>query len=270
LRSFAEVHDELHVELTKQQAADRFYALAEQIDDLALENPASLDAVESETGLKVQRIEQFTRNGGPPFGYNASMVDAAFGIAVLEDGENSPLIETAGDSAVILRVEEHRLSLLQPLEEVRERIEASVRLQKAGDAARERGEQILARLKAGESPDDIAAEFDVEVQRPGPLQRGSNEVEAELLTEIYRTPRPVSDIAVYRGVFLANGGYAVFGLDRVEAGRADAIPQEVRDQRKQMLARQAGSNSVFALVADLREKAKVFVAPGLFDSPETF
>jgi len=270
LRTFAEVRDELQGELTKQQAADRFYALAEQVDDLALENPTSLDAVESETGLKVQRIEQFTRNGGAPFGYNASMVDVAFGFAVLEDGENSPLIETAEDSAVILRVVEHRASALQPLEEVRERVETSVRLRQAGDVARVRGEQILARLKAGESPDEVAAEFSIEVQRPGALKRGANEVGAELLAEIYRTPRPVGDEPVYRGVLLANGGYAVFRLDKVEAGRADMIPQEARDQRKQILAQQNGSNSVFALVADLRDKAKVIVAPGLFDRPESF
>jgi len=229
LSTFAEVRDELQDELTKQQAADRFYALAEQVDDLALENPASLDAVESETSLRIQRIEQFTRNGGAPFGYHASMVDAAFSFVVLEDGENSPLIETAEGSAVILRVVEHRLSALQPFEEVRERVETSVRLQQAGDVARVRGEQILARLKAGESSDDVAAEFGIEVQRPGALRRGSNEVAAELLVEIYRTPRPVGDEPVYRGVLLANGGYAVFRLDKVEAGRADAIPQDARD-----------------------------------------
>jgi peptidyl-prolyl cis-trans isomerase D len=271
LRSFAEVHDELRDELTKQQSADRFYALAEQVDDLALENPTSLDVIESETGIKVQKIEQFTRNGGPPFGYNALMVDAAFSVAVLEDGENSPLIEMAADSAVILRVAEHRPSFLQPLTEIRERVEASVRLQQAGDVARVRGEEILVRLKAGGSLDDIATEFDLEVQHPGELKRSSNEVGAELLAEIYRAPHPGGDDARdYHGISLSAGGYAVFRLDKVVVGRADTIPQEVRDQRKQLLAQQSGSNSLYALISDLRDKAKVIVAPNLFDQPETF
>lgn len=270
LRSFDEVRDGLRDELKKLRAADSYYALAEQIDDLALENPGSLDLIEAETGRKVQRIEQFTRNGGAPFGYNAYMVDTVFGVSVLDDGENSPLIEMTDESAVILRVAEHRPSVLQPFAEVRDRVEASVRFQQAGTVARERGEQILARLKAGESSDDVAAEFGIEVQRPGMLSRSSDAVGAELLAEIFRTPHPVGDSAVYRGFRLAGGGYAIFRLDSVVAGRADTIPREVRDQRKQAMARQVGANSINALVVGLREKAKVVIAPGLFDKPETF
>jgi peptidyl-prolyl cis-trans isomerase D len=270
LRTYDEVREEIYDELTQQMATDRFYALAERVDDLALENPTSLDVVESETGLEIQSIERFTRQGGEPFGYNAQMVGAAFSLALLEDGENSPLIETADESAVVLRVTEYRESSLQPLTEVRDRVAASIRVQQAGELAWERGQQILGRLQAGESPDDMAAEFGVEVLRPGVLTRGSNEVGAELLAEIYRTPRPVGDETTYRGISLANGGYAVFRLDKFVAGRAEAIPQEARDQRKEVLAQQNGSNTFMAVVGDLREQAKVIVAPGLLDPPESF
>ena len=229
----------------------------------------SLDMVAAETGLTVQGIERFTRNGGPPFGYDASLVDAAFSVSVLEDGENSPLIETGNDSAVVLRVAEHRRSVLQPLEAVRESVEASVRLQLAGDVARERGERILARLEAGSTLADLATEFGVEVQKLDALKRNSNEVDPELLAEIFRTRHPVNGGRVYRGHTLANGGYSVFQVNRVRPGRADEIPQGARDQRKQQLARQSGSNSVSALATQLRENAKVIIAPGLFDRPET-
>ena len=63
---------------------------------------------------------------------------------------------------------------------------------------------------------------------------------------------------------LANGAYAVFQLDAVRAGRPDEIPQQERDQRKQLLARQLGSVATEALVTDLRADAEVFIAPGLF------
>ncbi len=270
LRSYAEVRDELFDELRNRQAEDGFYALAERVDDLALENPTSLSTVESDTDLKVQRIEQFTRNGGPPFGYNAAMVDAAFSLAVLDDRENSPLIEVTEDTAVVLRVDEHQPSVVPPLEEVREQVEASVRLQKAGDLAQGRGKQILAQLETGESAEAVATQFDVKLQKLATLKRSSNEVAPEMLAEIYRMPHPVDDAGVYRGLQLANGGYAVLRLDKVVAGRAAAIPQEARDQRKQQLAQQSGNNTVTALVVDLREKAKVVIAPDLFDKPETF
>ncbi len=268
LQTFDDVRDELVEELTKQKIADRFYALAEQVDDLALENPTGLEAVASETGLEVRTIEDFSRNGGPPFGYNAALVDAAFNIAVLEDGENSPLIEIGDDSAIVLRVAEHRPSVVQPFDAVRDRVEASVRLQKAGQLARDRGAQILQRLEAGDSLDAVAQAFDVEMQAPGMLNRNSSDVSPELLAGIFRAPRPVGTAPVYREALLADGGYAVFRLDRVEPGRADLVPQDARDQRKRMLARQGGNNEIAALVAELRADAKVIVAPGLFDQPE--
>ncbi|MDP7152935.1 MAG: hypothetical protein QF897_00695, partial [Gammaproteobacteria bacterium] len=116
-----------------------------------------------------------------------------------------------------------------------------------------------------------AAEYDIEVLRPGALRRSSNEIAAELLAEIYRAPHPDVDGARdYRGMSLSTGGYAVFRLDKVEVGRADTIPREVRDQRKQLLAQQFGNNTLYALIADLREQAKVIVAPNLFDQAETF
>jgi len=270
VRAFAEVRDELFDELSRRQAEDRFYALAEQIDDLALENPTSLGPIEAETEFKVQRIEQFTRNGGAPFGYNARLVDAAFSVAVLDDGENSPLLETSSESAVILRVVAHRPSVVQPLQDVRQSVAASVRLQQAGDVARQRGEKMLARLRAGDSLDDVAADSDAKVLRPGMLERSSNEVEAQLLAEIFRMPGPVGGGDAYRGLVLADGSYAVLRLDTVTAGRADTIAREARDQRKQMLAQQAGSSLITALVADVRERAKVIVATGLFDPPESF
>lgn len=269
VRSFDEMRDELFDELAKQEATDRYYALAEKVDDLTLENPMSLGAVESETGLKVQRIEEFTRNGGGSFGYDASMVDAAFSVSVLEDGENSPLIETADDSAVVLRVAEHRPSVLQSLETVRESAEASVRLQLAGDVARERGEEILARLEAGATLADLATEFGFEVRQLDALKRNSSEVRAELLAEIFRTRHPKNGVKVFRGHSLAGGGYSVFQLNSVRAGRADEIPQDARDQRKQQLARQSGTNAVSALATQLREKSEIIIAPGLFDRPET-
>jgi hypothetical protein len=68
---------------------------------------------------------------------------------------------------------------------------------------------------------------------------------------------------------LGNGAYAIFRLDAVRAGRPDEIPQQERDQRKQLLARQLGSVATEALVTDLRAEAEVFIAPGLFEQTDS-
>ena len=91
-------------------------------------------------GLPVRHIDLFTRAGGEPLRAPIrAVIDAAFSAAVLEDGENSPLVEAGDGRAVILRVTEHRPVRLRPLDEVRADVEKAVREEKTASLAAERG-----------------------------------------------------------------------------------------------------------------------------------
>jgi len=269
-RTYEEVHDELLIELQLQEAADQFYALAEQVDDLALENPDSLAEVAAASGLDLQRIENFTRAGGVPFGYNQILVDTAFSVEVLEDGENSALIEIGDDRAVVVRVAEYRPSRLVEFDQARASVSDIVERQQAALEARARGEDLLERAQSGEEFSALVEEYGLELIDAQKLIRSAAEVDAELLAAIFRTPKPVADRPIFRGLSLGSGAYAIFELDAVRAGRPDDIPQEERDQRKQLLARQLGSVATEALVTDLRADADVFIAPDLFEQNENF
>jgi len=268
-RSYEDVHDELLSELQLQEAADQFYTLAEQVDDLALENPDSLVEVAAASGLDLQRIDSFTRAGGAPLGFNQILVDTAFSIEVLEDGENSALIEIGDDRAVVVRVDEYQSSTLLEFDQVSAGVSDTLGLQQAALEARNRGEVMLERLQSGEEFEALAEELGLELVGAENLIRGTADVEADLLAAIFRTPKPVADRPIFRGLGLGNGTYAVFQLDAVRAGRPDEIPQEERDQRKQLLARQLGSVATEALVTDLRTDAEVFIAPDLFDQNDS-
>jgi peptidyl-prolyl cis-trans isomerase D len=267
-QAFADVRDELFDELREQTATDEFYALAERVDDLALENPGDLGAVAGDLGIELRRVDQFTRAGGEPLGYDAALVDAAFSVAVLEDGENSPLIELGDDRAVVVSAVEHRLSALRPFADVRDMVERSLRINGGAELARAQGESLLEKVEGGARFAALATEFDFDEPQPQTLNRASNDVPPEVLAAVFRTPRPADGAPTYRGTALANGGFVVFRLDEVAAGRPESIPQQQRDQRKALLAQQAGGNAAVALITDLRAAAKVIIAPGLFDQPE--
>jgi peptidyl-prolyl cis-trans isomerase D len=268
-QSLDEVREALLEELKRRGAEDRFYALAERVDDIALENPGSLEVVAQETGLSLNTIEVFTRAGGEPFGYVPRLVDAAFSPAVLVDGENSPLIELADDRAVVIRVTQHRLPELKGLEAVRAEIDETLRLEKAVRLAAERGEALLSRALDGEGLDELAAEFGVDLSGPKLLARTSSEVPADLLGVVFRTPSPADGASRIAGLSLGTGAYAVYSLDTVRPGRPEAIPRQQRDQRKTLLAQQAGAASAAGLIAELRRGAKVIVAPDLFEQDES-
>lgn len=268
-QSFAEVRDELLDELGEREARDQFYALAETVDDLALENLNGLEPVAKGSGLELKRIENFTRAGGGKFGYNQPLVEAVFSAAVLEDRENSPLIELSDSEAAVIRVVEYRPARLQEFDAVKPALEEIVRLELAAEKAFTRGRTVIERLQRGEPIDVIAAEYAFELSSPGPLDRGSAAVDPQLLGAVFRAPKPDGDPPVFQGVSLANGGFAIFRLDSVQPGLPEAIPQQQRDARKQNLATQLGRSAAAAMVTDLRADADVFVAPGLFDGPNS-
>jgi len=267
-QAYEDVREALFDELRTQAAIDEFYAQAERLDDLALENPGNLAAVAADVGLDLHSIETFTRTGGEPLGYEPALVDAVFSVSVLEDGENTPLIELGDERAVVASVTEHRNATQRPFDEVRALVEGTLRAQGAAQLARQRGEELLARLDGGESFAELADEYSFTVPEVATVTRATPDVPPDLLMAIYRAARPADDRPEFHGIGLANGNYGIFRLDEVVPGRPDMIPQQQRDQRKQMLAQQSGANAAAALIADLREAAKVVVAPGLFDQPE--
>lgn len=267
-RSFEEVRDELANEARVRAAREQFYALTERMDDAALESPGNLQAVAAAAGQPVRRVEYFTRAGGGPFGASRAVIEAAFSSAVLESGENSALIEVEDDVAVVLRVAEHRPVKLRPFDEVRTELEQAVRDERSAMLAAEIGRKIIDEARAGA---DLAALVTAQksmLRSPPPLARNTEDVPAELLAAIFRAPRPQEGQPVFDGVSLPGGVFGVFRIDEVIPGRPEDIGREQRDLRKVVLARQAGVAELSALAVDLRNKAKVIVAPGLFDQQD--
>jgi peptidyl-prolyl cis-trans isomerase D len=259
-RSFDQVRAEIADELRRTKAQDEFLALAERLDDLALESPGSLDPVGEATGLPVRRIDVFTRAGGGPLPGSPALVEAIFDQAVLTGEENTRLIEFEDGRALVARVAEHRLPAPRPLEQVRGQVIERLRAERGAAAARERGQAIIKQVEQG--TDLAAAAAGLPLAGPVELGRGSAGAPPELLTAIFRAPRPTAG-PVVRGVELPSG-YAVFRLDSVRAGDPDQVPREIRDQRKQLLSRQTGLTEVETLASVLKSAAKVSVSPDLF------
>jgi peptidyl-prolyl cis-trans isomerase D len=267
LKPFEEVREEIAKDAGSRDAQERYTALTEKMDDAALQNPNSLEPVAKATGLPIQHVDMFSRSGGGPFGANRAVINAVFSAAVLDEGENSALVEAAEGRTVVLRVSEHRKAHIRPFAEVKTDAEAAYRQDKATQLAESHGKEMLTRLNAGAEFAAAARDLDATITTPQLLGRGSTDVPPELLIAIYRAPRPVG-VPVFGGVALPTGGYAVYRLEAVQPGRPEDVPREQRDARKANLARQAGVSDTAALAADLRRKASLVVAPTLFEQEQ--
>jgi peptidyl-prolyl cis-trans isomerase D len=267
-QDFEQVRAQLADALREQKAQDRFYALAERLDDLALENPGSLEPAAREAELQIRRYSGYKRTGGGPFGDNADLASAVFSDAVLEGGENTPLIELDSGRVVIARVAEHRLPAARPLAEVREEVVTRLRTTRAATEARSQGEAILKRQQAGEDLATVSASMGLSLLKTGPVLRRSPVLPADLLAAVFRAPAAADGKPVVRGVSLADGGYAVFRLNQVIPGEPGQIPQEQRDTQQRVLAQRSAQAELAALAAELRTTAKVVVAKDLFKAQD--
>ena len=104
--------------------------------------------------------------------------------------------------------------------------------------------------------------------KTGPVLRRSPVLPPDLLAAVFRAPAPADDKPVVRGVSLADGGYAVFRLNRVIPGEPEQIPQEQRDTQQRILAQRSAQSEMAALAAELRGSAKVVVAKDLFKADD--
>ena len=267
-QDFEQAREQLAQSLREQKAQDGFYALAERLDDLALDSPGSLEPAAKEAGLQIRRYNGYTRAGGGPFGENTDLISAVFSDAVLEGGENTPLIELDQGRVVVARVAQHKLPAARPLAEVRDAIAARLRTLRAATEAKNQGEAILKRQQAGEDLAAVTASMGLSLLKTGPVLRRSPILPPELLAAVFRAPAPVDDKPVVRGVSLEDGGYAVFRLNRVIPGDPAQVPQEQRDTQQRILAQRSAQAELSALAAELRSTAKVVVAKDLFKAED--
>jgi len=268
---FDSVRESLLVRLREDAAADVYGALVDELDELALESLDGLAPVAETMGLELGRVENFTRSGGLPLGYNPQLVDAVFSFEVLEDGENSPVIDLGEGRAVVVQVTEYRSAAPKPLDEVRDEIVAQITGDEAVLLAAAAGEQLIAGLNAGGEPAALLKPLGLDWQRAEKLRRGATDIDADLSAAIFRAPKPEmlsgSDLGRgYQGLLLASGDYAVFRVLAVQPGQPELYAMEDRDLRKGQLASRLGGGQATAVVEALTEDADIRVTPDLIGS----
>ena len=248
--AFESMKPELIRELKTQQVEQRFVETSKQLEDSAFE-ASDLAQPAQELGLMVQTTEAFGRDGGEGITANRQVIQAAFSDEVLVDGANSSVIELDPDTSIALRVKEHLKPAAIPLADVREDIVQQLQRSLAAEAARAKGEQLLADLRKGQQPDDG------QWQAAEAATRSQEGVAPALLQAVFRMPRPEQqDKPSYSGVALSNGDYAVVRLNGVNEPEA-ALTDEEKLNYRRFLASRVGQQDFAAFRQKLQAEAEI-------------
>ncbi len=253
VQTFEAVRDELRTELSTEQANSLFYDRANELRQAAFDAFDQLAPVAESQGLELKTVSGFERIGNPVlFPNGEAVVDRAFSEDAIVTGRNSDLIELTEDHVVVLRVVAHNDPAPQALDDVREQIRATLRLEAAAELAGAAAAEFRAALENGEADRAArAAELGGEWIEPRWVERTDAETPAEVLAAAFAEPRSALTSALVRQVPLRNGDEAVLEVRSVEAGQPESVPVAERDQRQQLLAQQAAQLEAAAYAANI-------------------
>jgi len=231
--SFAEARDILLAEYWAEAEERRFLEQADRLVDIIYEDPTTLSAAAEELGLEVREAGPFGRLGGEGLAANPEVVNAAFSDLVLSQGAVSDPIDLGENHIVMIRVRDHRPSALLPLEDVRDRVAASVRHQRAMEAAEATAREMLAALQTGGDMQTLAESHALQLVAAEAATRDSRDIDATLRDQVFLMEAPEEGGQVLQVIELDNG-YAVVRLEGVTDGTLgdeDAIRKQSYQRR---------------------------------------
>lgn len=255
--SLDELRPQLAIQAARNKAEHLFLERSEMLGALAFEHPDTLTIAAEQLGLTVQESDWLPATGGEGIGAYPQVMEAALADDVLNDGNNSAVIEVEPNHVFVVRVLEHKAAEQVPLDAVRGPIEQALRQQAAADAAREQGAALLERLKAGATLKEIAGELALELQDAGFITRNDSKHSREIVAEAFSVPRVADGETAPAGAALPNGDYVLLQVDSIRDGEPSGIATEDRETFRRNLNQLYGSLETTALLEQLKSTAEI-------------
>lgn len=236
--SFEERRAGIETDIRRTRAQARFEDLANNMDDLAFNEPETLDAMVEELGLELTTVGGVTRQAGPPPFDNPALLSAAFSSDVLDKGYNSKAIKTDDDAVYVLRMTQRIDPELRPLDEVRDDIKTRLLADAAAVRISELAASLTTRLKEGEDTSALADEVGLKWQRLERVDRNNRTADASIVRAAFELPPPAEAGRSVGEAVLPTDGTAVIVVSAVYDGDKSALSeQELASMRSQLLRR---------------------------------
>jgi peptidyl-prolyl cis-trans isomerase D len=175
---------------------------------------------------------------------------------VLEEGNNSDVIELTPEHYIVLRVKVHEPVTPKPLDEVKEQVLAAVRHERAMASAQQLAEQLRGDVERGGELLAVAEKGGYKGQKVQNVARGEGP-NPEVTRAAFGIARPTADKAAIGVRSLANGDVAVIQLHAVIAGASDSLSPTQKSGLVSQLEQSSGTATFAATMESLRRAAKI-------------
>ncbi|MFT5173940.1 MAG: peptidyl-prolyl cis-trans isomerase D [Gammaproteobacteria bacterium] len=276
VRSFEESRADLLGEYQLRRADEKFAEQAAEIADLGFVNPESLEVAAEAADLPILSSGFFTLRGERAEGVTANprLRAAAFSDDVLEAGNNSELIEIAGERRVLFRLAERKPQRQNTLEEVRDQVVSALKFGQGSKQAIAVGERVLADLRKGLTLAEIAEETATDFVESGAqkisLQWSADKtisrdesagVPSTIAKLAFGLRQPSADNITYAGEALPTGGFTIVALVDVSqmAATHETKAKEQRERAVRELQAGRAEQTYTAVQKSVRSRANVTI-----------
>ena len=211
-------------DLMLEATTDTLVAKLELLKELSF-NAESLAEVAEDVGLEMVTSEAFTQAGGEGIAAIPSVIRAAFSTEVVEDKFASEVIDLGNDRYVVVKLNEYYEARQQELAEVRDLLEATYTQQLVEETLADKGADLAARVKAGETIEVVAKSEGLDWQVGISMTRRSRDVNSEINAKIFSLPVPADDGSV-QTFSTSSGDLIVSSLINVTPGDVSALSSD--------------------------------------------
>ena len=250
MQSFDEVEDQLVSLYIKQAKEKSLFGSLEEFMNLSYEE--SFDMVADQFGLELQTSEYFSERSDQ---YDPKFVASAFSSAVIDEGENSEVMEMSPEKFVVLTLSDLQSERERELSEVEGQIEAALKTDAAKEVVDNLAENIASALSSGDeqTANQIISENNLEWVNEGWISR-ANELPYDVTSLSFTLAKPEEGRHTYSAESANRFTSLVIDLAGVRTPEGDS------DTGISALYLSQENNEMFvSLIKQLRENAEIKV-----------
>lgn len=254
--SFEEQKASIEDQLKRAEAENLFVVQLEKLREESY-NAENLQEVAQALNLKAENSGLFERSKGKDLMANAKVVEAAFSVEVLQEGNSSDVIEIDSSNVVVLKKTDYKPSQVKPLASVQEQITNTLKDQKTKALLDEQATKLIADLKLGGNFSELSKAAGAEFKHVKAATRSSVDVDSDVLRHAFTMNKPSSTSPSFGKVVTASGDLAVVAVEAVTPGSYEKVTPEQKTAISTQLGSIYGKNDFSSYQKFLKDAADI-------------
>ncbi len=210
-QSFDEAKDKVELDFRREKAVELYAETADELEALTMEHPDTLEVAASKLGLTIMDTELFNNDFHEGILGNRKVLEESFSENVVNDKNNSEVIDLNEENKLVLRLKEYVGEHQQTLAESSAKITEILLHERSSKLAEEKAEALKTKVEQEGTGAVTAWKSSEEITR-----MGNDGLEAELVNRIFALPKNFEkpNYLVYR---LATGDFMLLYLTKVSS-----------------------------------------------------